>query len=149
MRTSIRRFLGRGVAAAATLAVLAAAPVSAQDVNWEQYRRQTQAVPRDTISQTAYQGWKQYELNCSRCHGEFGVGSSFAPALTVSLKDEGTIPTQADFVTVVCAGRKEKGMPAWCEAGLEMDKIMNIYEYLKARADGKVGLGRPAVRSGG
>jgi hypothetical protein len=74
------------------------------------------------------------------------VGSSFAPALIVSLKKDGTVPDQAAFVSVVCQGRKEKGMPSWCELGLEMDKIMNMYAYLKLRADGKVHAGRPASK---
>lgn len=104
------------------------------------------AAPRDTISREAYDGWKQYELNCSRCHGEYAVGSSFAPSLAVSLRQDGTVPTQEVFVTVVCQGRKEKGMPSWCELGLEMSKIQGIYTYLKGRADGKIGVGRPAVR---
>lgn len=102
--------------------------------------------PRDTISREAYNGWKQFELNCARCHGEYAVGTSFAPALVVSLKEGGTIPTKEAFVTTVCQGRKEKGMPSWCELGLEMDKIMGIYAYVKGRADGKIHEGRPAVR---
>jgi len=104
--------------------------------------------PRDTISQEAYQGWKQFELNCSRCHGEYGVGTSFAPALIVSLKDGGTIPNKEVFIQTVCAGRPDKGMPSWCALGLEMDKIQNIYAYLKGRADGKIHIGRPAVKAG-
>lgn len=112
------------------------------------YQNSVRLVPKDTIPQDAYSGWKQYELNCSRCHGEFGVGSSFAPSLVESLKSDGTIPDQPSFIAVVCQGRKEKGMPSWCEAGMEMGTIINIYSYLKLRADGKVGLGRPAVKSG-
>ncbi len=104
--------------------------------------------PRDTVDTDTYNGWKQYELNCSRCHGEFGVGTSFAPALVVSLKDDGTIPSPELFITTVCAGRPDKGMPSWCALGLEMDKIQKIYKYLKGRADGKIGIGRPAVRDG-
>jgi mono/diheme cytochrome c family protein len=103
--------------------------------------------PRDTIGVEPYQGWKQYELNCSRCHGEFGVGSSFAPALVVSLTDSGSINTKELFIQTVCAGRPAKGMPSWCALGLEMDKIQNIYAYLKGRADGKIHLGRPAARA--
>lgn len=102
--------------------------------------------PRDTLSADVYNGWKQYELNCSRCHGEYGVGTSFAPALVVSLRDDGAIPTKELFIATVCAGRKDKGMPAWCELGLEMDKIQEMYAYLKGRADGKTGPGRPALR---
>jgi len=102
--------------------------------------------PRDTITREAYNGWKQFELNCARCHGEYAVGTSFAPALVVSLKEGGTVPTREAFVTTVCQGRKDKGMPSWCELGLEMDKIMGIYAYVKGRADGKIHEGRPAVR---
>lgn len=102
--------------------------------------------PRDTISREAYDGWKQFELNCARCHGEYAVGTSFAPALVTSLKEGGTVPTREAFVTTVCQGRKERGMPAWCELGLEMDKIIGIYAYVKGRADGKIHEGRPAVR---
>jgi mono/diheme cytochrome c family protein len=139
-----------GIAVAVLLTLAWAPTVSAQaDADWKSYQKQTQVTPRDTIPVNAYQGWKQYELNCARCHGEFGVGTSFAPALIVSLKDDGTIPTQPSFVEVVCQGRKEKGMPSWCEAGLEMDKIMNIYAYLKLRADGKVAAGRPAAKAEG
>ena len=103
--------------------------------------------PLDTIPAEAYQGWKQFELNCSRCHGEYGVGTSFAPALVVSLKDGGTIPNKQVFIQTVCAGRPDKGMPSWCALGLEMDKINNIYAYLKGRADGKIHAGRPAAKA--
>lgn len=144
---SARRTAALGAAALALAAL--ATPAAAQgNVNWNEYQKQAREVPRDTIPEDAYAGWKQYELNCSRCHGEFGVGSSFAPSLVVSLKDGGTVPDQGAFITVVCQGRKEKGMPSWCEAGLEPDKMLNMYAYLKLRADGKVGAGRPAVRPG-
>jgi len=107
--------------------------------------------PRDTLAVETYQGWKQYELNCSRCHGEYGVGTSFAPALIVSLADSGGFKTGQKatkelFIATVCGGRPDKGMPSWCALGLEMDKIQNIYAYLKGRADGKIHLGRPAQK---
>ena len=102
--------------------------------------------PRDTLDNETYQGWKQYELNCSRCHGEYAVGTSFAPALVASLKPDGTIPTKELFITTVCAGRPDKGMPPWCALGLEMSKIEQIYLYAKGRADGKIAAGRPALR---
>ncbi|HSE65825.1 MAG TPA: cytochrome c [Gemmatimonadales bacterium] len=132
----------RALAASAVLVLLLflTAPLAAQ-VHDEYH-----PAPRDTVTNDVYQGWKQFELNCSRCHGEYGVGTSFAPALTVSLKDDGTIPTKELFITTVCAGRPDKGMPAWCSLGLEMDKIQRIYLYLKGRADGKIGIGRPAVK---
>jgi mono/diheme cytochrome c family protein len=103
------------------------------------------AVPRDTVSPGVYEGWKQFALNCARCHGDFGVGTSFAPALVESVKPTGTIPTLELFIQTVCAGRVEKGMPSWCAVGLEMTAMQQIHAYLLERADGKVGLGRPAV----
>jgi mono/diheme cytochrome c family protein len=129
------------VAALLLLSALAARPVVAQEVHDEYH-----PAPRDTVNVDVYNGWKQFELNCARCHGEYGVGTTFAPALIVSLKDGGTVPTQEFFLTTVCAGRPDKGMPSWCALGLEMDKIQRIYMYLKGRADGKIGIGRPAVK---
>jgi mono/diheme cytochrome c family protein len=121
--------------------VMGAGPAAAQN----EYR----LVPRDTVDNEVYQGWKQYELNCARCHGEYAVGTSFAPALVASLKEGGTVPTKESFITTVCAGRPDKGMPAWCALGLEMEKIERMYLYIKARADGKIHAGRPAVKSAG
>jgi hypothetical protein len=102
--------------------------------------------PRDTVSQAVYQGWKQFNLNCARCHGEDVMGTTIAPHLIVSLKPDGPINSKELFVQTVCAGRPAKGMPAWCSLGLEMDKINEIYSYVKGRSDGKIGPGRPAVR---
>jgi len=105
--------------------------------------------PRDTIDQATYDGWKQYNLNCARCHGEDVLGTTIAPHLIVSLKPDGPINTQELFVQVVCAGRPEKGMPAWCALGMDPVKINQIYSYVKGRSEGKIGPGRPAVRQGG
>ena len=95
-----------------------------------------------------YDGWKQFNLNCARCHGEDALGTTIAPHLIVSLRPDGTIPTKELFMSTVCAGRPAKGMPAWCSLGLGMDKIQNIYSYVKGRSDGKISPGRPAVREG-
>jgi len=105
--------------------------------------------PRDTVSQVVYDGWKQYNLNCARCHGEDVLGTTIAPHLIVSLKPDGPINTKELFVQTVCAGRPAKGMPAWCSLGLEMDKINAIYEYVKGRSAGEIGPGRPAVKQEG
>ena len=105
--------------------------------------------PKDTVDQTTYDGWKQYNLNCARCHGEDVLGSTIAPHLVMSMKPDGPINTQEAFVQVVCAGRPEKGMPSWCALGMEPAKINQIYAYVKGRSEGKIGPGRPAVREGG
>ncbi|HLQ21961.1 MAG TPA: c-type cytochrome [Gemmatimonadales bacterium] len=144
------RALARTLVLASCYLGVAHPPLSAQGTDTTKlgqgYLKEFHSAPRDTIPQTAYLGWKQFELNCSRCHGEYGVGTSFAPALVVSLKHGGTIPNEQTFIQTVCAGRPEKGMPSWCALGLEIPKMQAIYAYLKGRADGKIGIGRPAVR---
>jgi mono/diheme cytochrome c family protein len=105
--------------------------------------------PLDTVSQEVYTGWKQFNLNCARCHGEDVQGTTIAPHLIVSLRPDGPINTKELFVQTVCAGRPAKGMPAWCALGLDMEKINQIYAYVKGRSDSKIHPGRPAVKAGG
>jgi mono/diheme cytochrome c family protein len=105
--------------------------------------------PLDTVPQQVYDGWKQFNLNCARCHGEDVLGTTIAPHLILSLKPDGPINTKELFMSTVCAGRPQKGMPAWCSLGLGMDKIEEIYTYVKGRSDGKIHPGRPAVRQAG
>jgi mono/diheme cytochrome c family protein len=104
--------------------------------------------PKDTVSQQVYDGWKQFNLNCARCHGEDALGTTIAPHLIVSLKPDGPINTKELFMQTVCAGRPAKGMPSWCALGLDMSKIENIYAYVKGRSDAKIHPGRPAVKPG-
>jgi methanol metabolism-related c-type cytochrome len=92
-----------------------------------------------------YNGYRRYEAYCLRCHGPDGAGSSYAPALVDSLK---TLSYE-DFIEVVVYGRKnvsasqQSVMPAFGEAVDVMENIDDIYSYLKARADGAIGRGRP------
>jgi mono/diheme cytochrome c family protein len=105
--------------------------------------------PLDTVPQQVYTGWKQFNLNCARCHGEDAQGTTIAPHLIVSLRPDGPINTKELFIQTVCAGRPAKGMPSWCSLGMEMPTIEAIYSYVKGRSDAKIHPGRPAVRSGG
>jgi hypothetical protein len=105
--------------------------------------------PKDTVDQATYDGWKQYNLNCARCHGEDVLGSTIAPHLIMSLKPDGPINSQEKFVEVVCAGRPEKGMPSWCALGMDPAKINQIYAYVKGRSEAKIGPGRPSVKPEG
>lgn len=128
--------------------LLAAAAVTTR-ADAQELRDQYHVAPRDTVSQDVYDGWKQFNLNCARCHGEDVSGTTIAPHLIVSLKPDGPINTKEIFVQTVCAGRPAKGMPAWCTLGLDMDKINDIYQYVKGRSDAKISPGRPAVKPQG
>jgi mono/diheme cytochrome c family protein len=104
--------------------------------------------PLDTVAPVVYDGWKQFNLNCARCHGEDVQGTTIAPHLIVSLRPDGPINTKQIFMQTVCAGRPAKGMPSWCSLGMEMSTIEAIYSYVKGRSDGKIHPGRPARRAG-
>jgi mono/diheme cytochrome c family protein len=105
------------------------------------------SAPLDTVDNKVYQGWKYFNLNCSRCHGEDVQGTTIAPHLIVSLKPNGTIPDEATFQTTVCGGRVAKGMPAWCSLGMTPGQIDTIYSYVKGRSDAKLHPGRPARKT--
>jgi hypothetical protein len=78
-------------------------------------------------------------------NGFDGLGSSFAPSLVESLK---TL-SYADFTNIVVGGRKdvntanEKVMPSCGTDRNVMCYLDDIYVYLRARSDGKLGGGRP------
>jgi mono/diheme cytochrome c family protein len=129
--------------------VLVAAMAAGSRVEAQELRDQYHAAPRDTVTQEVYDGWKQFNLNCARCHGEDVLGTTIAPHLIVSLKPDGPINTKEAFLQVVCAGRPAKGMPAWCSLGMDPGTIEKIYAYVKARSDGKMAPGRPARKSEG
>ncbi|HEY8257579.1 MAG TPA: c-type cytochrome [Gemmatimonadales bacterium] len=146
MRTTIAALFRQAIlGVTAVLAMCVTATYAAAQDLRDQYHQ----APRDTVTQEVYDGWKQFNLNCARCHGEDALGTSFAPHLIVSLKPDGPINTKELFVQTVCAGRPEKGMPPWCSLGMEMGTIDEIYSYVKARSDAKMAPGRPAVRKAG
>jgi mono/diheme cytochrome c family protein len=119
------------------------APAQANDTSW--FARFHPA-PRDTLAPAAFNGWEQFQINCSRCHGENADGSSFAPSLVQALGKGGAVPTEAAFLSIACAGVSSKGMPSWCALGLGMDKLQSIYLYVKGRADGTIHPGHPAAK---
>jgi mono/diheme cytochrome c family protein len=104
--------------------------------------------PVDTVAPAVYEGWKQFNLNCARCHGEDVQGTTIAPHLIVSLRPDGPINTKELFMQTVCAGRPAKGMPSWCSLGMQMSTIESIYSYVKGRSDAKIHPGRPARKAG-
>lgn len=95
-----------------------------------------------TVDWPTFNGYRRYHASCHVCHGPDGLGSSFGPALTDSLK---ALP-QDKFMEVVVNGKQdgEKKMPALGTDFNVMCYINDIYAYLKARSDGAMGRGRPA-----
>lgn len=142
---------GAGTAGAATSASTSGSSApTAQDTTAAQapLRDAYHTAPLDTVDAVTYNGWKQFNLNCARCHGEDVQGTTIAPHLIMSLKPDGPINTQELFVATVCGGRVPKGMPSWCAAGMDPQTILSIYSYVKGRSDAKLHPGRPAVKPG-
>jgi mono/diheme cytochrome c family protein len=102
--------------------------------------------PRDTVDVALYKAWQQYSLQCARCHGEDGQGSSFGPSLLHALKPDGDVPTREEFLDVLIHGRHDKGMPSAAKMGLDSVYFDGLYDYLKGRSDGRLHGGRPARR---
>ncbi|MDH5357491.1 MAG: cytochrome c [Gammaproteobacteria bacterium] len=88
----------------------------------------------------SYKGFKLYRNWCARCHGTYGqgmVGPNLADSLNVISKDE--------YITTVTEGKTGSigSMPAW-KSNPEVIKGMDqMYAYLKARADGAIGVVKP------
>ncbi|WP_225889882.1 c-type cytochrome [Indioceanicola profundi] len=127
-------------------AVAFAAPVSAQDAPVDDEGLPTYEVQDGKVDKGTYNGYRRYHNSCHVCHGPDGLGGSFAPNLTESLKRLDYVA----FADVVTNGRKVEGaggervMPSF---GLDPNVMMHlddIYRYLKGRSDGEVDRGRPA-----
>jgi methanol metabolism-related c-type cytochrome len=101
-----------------------------------------------TVDWYTYSGFRRYHSDCHVCHGPDGEGSSYAPALSHSLKTM----SFSEFASVVVGGRKnvntaqENVMPAFGTNPNVMCYLNDIYVYLRARANDAVPRGRPQKR---
>ena len=99
-----------------------------------------------TVDWYTYSGYRRYHSECHVCHGPDGMGSTYAPALTNSLKTM----SYGDFVGVVASGRtnastsQENVMPALGDNPNVACYMDDLYIYLRARANDAVGRARPA-----
>jgi methanol metabolism-related c-type cytochrome len=95
-----------------------------------------------------YSGFRRYHSECHVCHGPDGLGSSYAPALSDSMK---ALPYE-DFLYIVAVGRERitasviSKMPGFGENKNVHCYIDDIYVYLKARSDRAIPRGRPKKR---
>jgi methanol metabolism-related c-type cytochrome len=98
-----------------------------------------------TVDWYTYSGYRRYHSECHVCHGPDGMGSTYAPALTDSVKTM----SYGDFLSVVASGRKnvstaqENVMPALGDNPNVACYMDDLYIYLRARANNAVGRVRP------
>ena len=101
-----------------------------------------------TVDWYTYSGFRRYHSDCHVCHGPDGEGSSYAPALSNSLKTM----SFSNFSSVVVGGRKNVNtaqgsvMPAFGTNPNVMCYLNDIFVYLRARANDAVPRGRPQKR---
>lgn len=97
------------------------------------------------VDMNTYKGYLYYGDQCMRCHGPDGMGSSYAPNLTQSLK----VMTKEQVESTVINGKKDvsnssdKVMPAFGTNEDVVENLDNIYAYLLARSQGALGRGHP------
>ncbi len=88
------------------------------------------------VDWNTYSGWRRYHAECHVCHGPNAKGSTYAPALSDSMKTM----TYEKFLQVVSGGQKEiwggtnSIMPALGDNPNVMCYIDDLYVYLRARA---------------
>jgi len=111
--------------------------------------RPAESAPGQTprVSPAEYEGWRQYSVNCARCHGQDVLPNPVAANLLISLAPGGPIDSPAKFEQVVSNGRTDRGMPAFKDV-LSPEQIQAIYAYVKGRADKRIPPGRPAEPAG-
>ena len=97
-----------------------------------------------TVDWYTFSGYRRYHSECHVCHGPDGMGSTYAPALTNSLKTM----SYGDFVGVVASGRTSgtSVMPALGDNPNVACYMDDLYIYLRARANDAVGRVRPAKK---
>jgi mono/diheme cytochrome c family protein len=92
------------------------------------------------VDARTYNGFRRYHAGCNHCHGPDGIGSTFAPSLVDPLADADA------FRRIVLEGSISgtSVMPGYAGDPNFVPHVDDIYAYLQARADGKLGRGRPA-----
>jgi mono/diheme cytochrome c family protein len=134
VRVLLRAFVSVAFVSALTLSAKA-----------EQDTEKPYTVTDGKVDKKTFNGWRRYTESCLRCHGPDGAGSSYAPSLVDSAKHM----TQDEFNEIVVNGRtnvnaaSENVMPPFGEVEDVVAYLGDIWAYLKARADGVLGRGRP------
>jgi mono/diheme cytochrome c family protein len=95
-----------------------------------------------TVDKQTYIGWRTYNSSCSHCHGQDGLGGSFAPSLVAG---NAAVRNYADFLRVTTDGSEGPTgvMPGFKDNPNINDKLAAVYQYLKARSDKLLPQGRP------
>lgn len=89
-------------------------------------------------SETVMNGWRWFHVYCFRCHGVDALGSQLAPNLRQSIQNL----SHEGFTKTVREGKPQTAMQSWKQL-LDDSQIEDIYQYVLARSEGRLGRGRP------
>jgi mono/diheme cytochrome c family protein len=116
---------------------------------------------------SAYDGWRLYNQRCAACHGKDAAGAAPMPDLLDRVSQMGPrrfaslVLTRYDWSQAVAEdegvgpiprlylGKTPQGgtrvleMPAWADEPAVVGHVSDLYAYLAARADGRLGTGSP------
>jgi mono/diheme cytochrome c family protein len=94
------------------------------------------------VSAQEYEGWRQYSVQCARCHGQDALPNPVAANLLVSMAPGGPSADKATYTQVVMEGREDRGMPGFADV-MTPEQVEAVYAYLKGRAEKRIPAGRP------
>jgi mono/diheme cytochrome c family protein len=125
------------------------------------------------VDRGTFTGWRLFHSACHGCHGVGGVGTDLAPDLLERVRtmtprtfaarvitsyglvrpangnaEERSASREALLDEVMRRDRRARGqvaMPAWEDDAVVPPHVLDLYAYLTARADGKLGAGKPTV----
>lgn len=125
-----------------------------------------------SVDLSTYLGWRAFHSSCHTCHGVDAVGTNVAPNLVDRVRDlsarEFSIKVLTSYRVVIQSGeargdsgtireqflqealRRERGelvMPAWEGDPQVKPFLLDLYSYLRARADGALGPGKPTLKA--
>lgn len=152
------------------LLLLLALPALGGGVTATQFYR----VDGNRVDQQTFLGWNLYHNTCVGCHGVDATGTSMAPDLTVSVAhmsplefqtkvlqrylislpqaeaaaDDRTALRRALIAEINKQQARDSGataMPRWEHNPVVKQRVQDIYRYLRARADGALGTGKPEL----
>ena len=94
--------------------------------------------PSTQVSATVMNGWRWFHVYCFRCHGTDALGSQIAPNLRDSIKKL----THQEFSKIARDGKPNTAMRPWSPL-LDDSQLEDVYQYVLARSEGRLGRGRP------
>ena len=152
------------------IALVLAAPLSAAAAEQQgSSKEMPYRVVDGKVDESTFLGWRAFHSACHACHGVDAVGTDVAPNLVERVKrlsahdfsvkvltsyrlvfpssevsGDDLTALRSEFVEEVL--RRERGdliMPAWEDNQKVHAHVLDLYAYLRARADGALGPGKP------